>query len=192
MSIPYQINLTKWKIAICVLCSASILFINNFFVLLTIFSFISFFILYNKLGWQQLKHFIIVNIYTVVMLLIMHGLSHSLKYGIIIGLQMSCIIWISCYLVKTTNEIDLINSVESFLQPLKKFGIPAEKISLSLWVALRSMHLLTRHFHEIQQAQRARGLSYSALRVLIPLLLKTFQSADHLVEALVAKGYEVE
>lgn len=90
----------------------------------------------------------------------------------------------------TTRASDMIDTLERALGVLRPLGVNAGKLSLMLALTIRLVPVLLGLVQEIRMAQRARGVERSALALLVPLMVKTLRMADHLTDALEARGYD--
>lgn len=90
----------------------------------------------------------------------------------------------------TTRASDMIDTLERALSVLRPLGVNAGKLSLMLALTIRLIPVLLGLAQEIRMAQRARGVERNALALLVPLMVKTLRMADHLTDALEARGYD--
>lgn len=128
-----------------------------------------------------------------------HASQQGLRYGIIVGLQLTCAIWISTLMTLTTSPLDMVWALEWFLKPLKYLKIPVEEIALLVMLAIRFIPLLFEETDRIVKAQKARGIDIEGgglirrvkalLPVLIPLLQGMLRRSDDLAVALTLRGY---
>lgn len=90
----------------------------------------------------------------------------------------------------TTRASDMIDTLERALGVLRPLGVNAGKLSLMLALTIRLIPVLLGLVQEIRMAQRARGVERNALALLVPLMVKILRMADHLTDALEARGYD--
>ncbi|MFH5811925.1 energy-coupling factor transporter transmembrane component T family protein [Companilactobacillus sp. FL22-1] len=110
------------------------------------------------------------------------------------------IIFISTLLTLTTTPIEISDSIESILKPLKKINFPVTQVALMLSIALRFVPLLVDETTKIMDAQRARGVDFgegglikrikSFVPILIPLFVSSFSIAYDLAIAMESRGYK--
>lgn len=91
-------------------------------------------------------------------------------------------------LTMTTKVSDLQHSVETALRPAAALGVPVEKISLALSLTVHFIPLQLHLVSEVLDAQRARGVGFSARALGIPLTVRTLVRGHELGEALQARG----
>lgn len=125
------------------------------------------------------------------------------QFGLVNGVFVFCrfvlIIFISTLLTLTTPPLAIADATESLLKPLKKLKVPVYEISLMLSIALRFVPTLMDETTKIMNAQRSRGVDFSAgslkerIKAVIPLLIPLFVSAlsraEELATAMEARGY---
>ncbi|WP_099975183.1 energy-coupling factor transporter transmembrane component T family protein [Lactobacillus terrae] len=115
-------------------------------------------------------------------------------------LRFVVIIFISTLLTLTTTPIEISDSIESILKPLRYVKFPVTQVALSLSIALRFVPLLIDETVKIMDAQRARGVDFgeggllkrikSFVPILIPLFVSSFSIAYDLAIAMESRGYK--
>ncbi|GAB4364559.1 MAG: energy-coupling factor transporter transmembrane protein EcfT [Elainellaceae cyanobacterium] len=105
-------------------------------------------------------------------------------------LRFAILILLATILMLTTRISDLVEAIEQALQPCRRFGINPAQVSFMIALAIRLVPVLMQQFHDIQEAQRARGLDRNWVALLVPLLVKTLHMADDLSNALDARCYD--
>lgn len=110
------------------------------------------------------------------------------------------IITISTVLTVTTTTLQLAAGIESLLRPLSYLKVPVSQLAMMLSIALRFIPTIMDEIQTIMDAQRARGMDFSAgnlfqrakrlVPVMIPLFVSSFKRADDLALAMEARGYE--
>lgn len=94
---------------------------------------------------------------------------------------------------KSTKPSQVKGAVQWFLRPIPL--VPQARVAVMVSLFLRFLPLIVKQASEISQAQQARGSALQKnpfkrmLNISIPLLKKTFQSADQLAVAMVARCY---
>ncbi|MBP2296048.1 energy-coupling factor transporter transmembrane component T family protein [Azospirillum rugosum] len=104
--------------------------------------------------------------------------------------RLALLVLLASLVTLTTRASDTIDALERGLGWLRPLGVNAGKVSLMLALTIRLIPVLLDLVQEIRMAQRARGVERSALALLVPLLVKTMRMADHLSDALEARGYD--
>ncbi|GAA4870428.1 MULTISPECIES: energy-coupling factor transporter transmembrane component T family protein [Saccharopolyspora] len=88
----------------------------------------------------------------------------------------------------TTRVDDLVSAVERGLGPTRRLGVRPERIGLLVGLTLQAVAALSTLAAQTREAQRARGAERSLKAFAIPFLVRTLRHADHLGEALAARG----
>ncbi|WP_125768945.1 energy-coupling factor transporter transmembrane component T family protein [Companilactobacillus furfuricola] len=126
------------------------------------------------------------------------------KDGLVIAayifMRFILIIFISTLLTLTTTPIEISDSIESILKPLKAVKFPVTQVALMLSIALRFVPLLIDETTKIMDAQRARGVDFGEgglikrikafVPILIPLFVSSFSIAYDLAIAMESRGYK--
>jgi len=128
-----------------------------------------------------------------------YATQQGMQHGLIVGLQLTCAIWLSTLMTLTTSPLDMVWALEWFLRPLKYLKVPVEEIALLVMLAIRFIPLLFEETDRIVKAQKARGIDIESgglmrrvkalLPVLIPLLQGMLRRSDDLAVALTLRGY---
>lgn len=105
----------------------------------------------------------------------------------------------SILLTYTTSPMELTDSLESLLSPLKKIRVPVHEFAMMMSLALRFVPTLIEETDKIINAQKARGTDFetgSLLRraralipILIPLFISSFSRATELAVAMECRCY---
>jgi biotin transport system permease protein len=96
----------------------------------------------------------------------------------------------------TTKTRDLIDSIESALhskplRPLTRLGLKPETVSLAFAMTMNAIPMIMKFLNQTKEAQAARGLKPTPIRMTIPLLVASLKYSDEFAEALTARGVEV-
>lgn len=90
----------------------------------------------------------------------------------------------------TTRVTDMLDALIRALGPLRRVGVDPERVGLLLALAIRCVPLLAQIVHEVGEARRARGVSWSATALVTPVLVRALRTADAMGEALAARGVD--
>jgi len=93
-------------------------------------------------------------------------------------------------LTLTTRVSALVDTFTRLARPLRRVGIDPDRIGLLAALTVRTVPVIAGLRDEVDQARRARGLEHSPRALLVPLVVRTVRHADHLGEALVARGVD--
>jgi energy-coupling factor transport system permease protein len=98
----------------------------------------------------------------------------------------------------TTSPIDITDSLEKMLAPLKRFKVPVHEFTLMITLSLRFIPILLREAERIKNAQLSRGASLEGnliqrvkniIPMVLPLFISAFRRADELAQAMEARVY---
>lgn len=99
----------------------------------------------------------------------------------------------------TTTPVDIVDTLEYYLSPFKKIGLPTSQISFMLSLSLRFIPVISEEVERIKKAQSSRGADFSSLNfkqrisslvsMIIPLIYSSLVRADDLTRALVLRNY---
>jgi energy-coupling factor transporter transmembrane protein EcfT len=113
--------------------------------------------------------------------------------GIIVCWRLLVIIMMGLSFVSTTRPSEIKAAVQWFLNPFP--FIPARRIATMMSLIIRFMPVILGQAKETADAQRARGVEnrknplYRLKKLLIPLMRRTFTTADKLAVAMEARCY---
>ena len=96
----------------------------------------------------------------------------------------------------TTKTQALLDSIEGALRskplrPLTRLGLEPETVSLAFAMTMNAIPMIMKFVGQIKEAQSARGLKPTPVRMTIPLLVASLKYSDEFAEALTARGVEV-
>ena len=96
----------------------------------------------------------------------------------------------------TTKTQALLDSIEGALRskplrPLTRLGLRPETVSLAFAMTMNAIPMIMKFVVQIKEAQSARGLKPTPVRMTIPLLVASLKYSDEFAEALTARGVEV-
>lgn len=128
-------------------------------------------------------------------------LSHvGIETAVFLSLRLAALVLVGSLLTLTTAPLALTDGLAWYGRPLRRLGLPADEIALTVAIALRFLPTLLVELDLISRAQRARGgdlTTASGWRrvrelpsLLLPLLASSFRRADELALAMEARCYE--
>ena len=96
----------------------------------------------------------------------------------------------------TTKTRDLLDSIEAalgakWLRPLTRLGLKPQTVSLAFAMTMNAIPMILKFLNQTKEAQAARGVKPTPIRMTIPLLVASLKYADEYAEALTARGVEV-
>lgn len=130
---------------------------------------------------------------------VLHITKEGLYTAIFMALRLVLLIIGSSLLTLTTKPISLTDGIESLLDPLKVFKVPAHELAMMMTIALRFIPTLLEETDKIMKAQMARGADFesgniikrakSLIPLLVPLFISAFRIAQDLAMAMEARCY---
>lgn len=88
----------------------------------------------------------------------------------------------------TTRLSDMIATLETLGRPLRHLGLNPRTFSLSVALVIRFFPVLSTRMAQITESFRARSTRRPGHRILVPATLAALDDADHVAEALRARG----
>lgn len=88
----------------------------------------------------------------------------------------------------TTRLSDMIATLETVAAPLRRIGLNPRTLSLAVALVIRFVPVLAVRTAQIAEAFRARSTRRPGHRILVPAALAALDDADHVAEALRARG----
>ena len=172
-------------------CAAAILFfIKNplvmfciFLVLLLIY-FLAGGLKFLGLGLYQLK----ITIPFVIILTVWHLYLGNVDQGVTLIFRLISAFLIANLFLLTSKIHDIILTIQKYSFYLKIFRINPHAISITLGLFIRSIPILNQRAKNLMLAQSARSTKRSFWRISVPLALSILDDADHVSEALRARG----
>lgn len=89
----------------------------------------------------------------------------------------------------TTPVSATLDAMQLLLRPLHRW-VDADRVGLALALAIRCVPLLADIVREVLEARKARGAEGSVMALAVPVIVRALRTADHLGEALIARGFD--
>jgi biotin transport system permease protein len=89
----------------------------------------------------------------------------------------------------TTPVTATLDAMQSLLRPFRRW-IDADRVGLALALTIRCVPLLADLVREVLDARKARGAEGSLLALAVPVIVRALRTAEHLGEALTARGFD--
>ena len=112
---------------------------------------------------------------------------------------LSLVLGTSVLISFTTSPLELTDSIESLLSPLKRIKVPVHEFAMMMSIALRFIPTLIEETDKIMSAQKARGADMESgglvrrvkalIPILIPLFVSSFRRAYDLAMAMECRCY---
>ncbi len=124
----------------------------------------------------------------VAILLIWHGLIGDLRAGGFLILRMVLAVACANLVTLTTPISEMIAVIERALTPLRRIGLNPAAVALAMALVIRFAPVLLEKQRALALAWRARSAKRPGWRLSLPLTLAALDEADHVAEALRARG----
>lgn len=117
----------------------------------------------------------------------------GLHDGTLVCWRLIVIVMLSFLLVVTTRPTEIKSAVQWFLRPVP--FIPEKRVATMMSLVMRFVPVILDQARETADAQRARGVEnrknpfYRLRKLMIPLIRRTFETADKLAIAMEARCY---
>jgi len=121
---------------------------------------------------------------------IMTGLTTGWPAARLSGLRLMTLCLVAYAISLSTRFAEFLAVVERLLAPTARIGLNPARISLALALTVRFIPDLRATYQGIREAQYARGLQNRPIATLVPLIIRTLQSADQIAEAIDARAYD--
>ncbi|EPJ46316.1 MAG: putative ABC transporter, inner membrane subunit [Osedax symbiont Rs1] len=117
-----------------------------------------------------------------------HWWISELLQGSAIIIRMICAVALANLVTMTTRLSDMIDVVRFLTQPLQRFGLNPRILELAIALVIRMTPVLLSKGECLAMAWRARSTRRSGYKIILPFTLIALDDADHVAEALRARG----
>lgn len=135
-------------------------------------------------GWRLLRPLALV----LAVILAWHLAIGAPREGVVICLRILGLVALANLVTLTTRLDDMTAVLERLLSPLRRLGLNTAAVSLALALVIRYIPVLTHKGGALMDAWRARSPRRTGFQIAVPLVLVALDDADHLAEALRARG----
>lgn len=116
--------------------------------------------------------------------------ARDFDYALTMFLTLFASMLIAFLLTLTSTVNEIMESVETSLAPLKRFGVPVDNITLAMSLTIRLIPLMFATVGEVLDARKARGAGFSITAFGTPVLIRSIRRARAIGEALQARGMD--
>lgn len=124
----------------------------------------------------------------VVIVLLWHLVTRDLATGVVICLRMATVVALANLVTMTTRLDQMIEVLRSLTAPLRRIGLPVHLLDTAIPLMIRFTPVLVTRAQALALAWRARAIRRPGWRLILPLTLQALDDADHVAEALRARG----
>ena len=121
-------------------------------------------------------------------ILVYHLLTDRLQSGLSIVAKIVVLVGLANAVTMTSRLQDMMDVTMRLLSPLRQFGINTHAISLAFALVVRFTPVLIARGSALIEAWRARSPRRAGWRVVFPMVLLALDDADHIADALKARG----
>ncbi|MBE3637983.1 energy-coupling factor transporter transmembrane component T family protein [Mangrovicoccus algicola] len=123
------------------------------------------------------------------LLAIWHGLSRDLGNGALLGGRLLSTVALANLVTMTTRLEDMIAMMSRILAPLAWLGVRPGRIAFAIGLVLRLTPVLLDRGRQLSMSWRARARRRRpGWQIVLPLCLSALDDADHIAEAVRARG----
>ena len=123
-----------------------------------------------------------------VLIVVWHFITGDLVAGVVIVLRMITAVALANLVTMTTRLSDMIGVVRWLTAPLRVFGVKTERIEIAIALVVRFTPVLAAKGQLLAMAWRARARQRAGWRIIIPFAVLAIDDAEHVAEALRARG----
>jgi len=124
----------------------------------------------------------------VVVVVLWHAATGAPHAGAVIVLRMLNAVALANLVTMTTPLFAMMAVVRRLLAPFARFGVNLRAIELAVAMVIRFTPVLAQKGGALAQAWRARSARRAGWRVIVPFLAVALDDADHVADALRARG----
>lgn len=110
-------------------------------------------------------------------------------FAAFVVLRFAVLILAAALVTATTRTSEMVDGILDGLRFAPSW-VPKNQIALGLSLCLRFIPLIMSVFHDVRQAQRARGLDLNPMALLVPLVVRTLKTADEVSQAIQARSFD--
>lgn len=117
-----------------------------------------------------------------------HIATGSPEYGALICLRLLAGVGAANLVTMTTRLSDIVAVIEWLAAPLSRFGLRPRVLGLAVALVIRFIPVTAERMIRLTEAWRARSVRRAGWRIALPVTLGTLDDAEHVAEALRARG----
>ncbi|MFG6563972.1 CbiQ family ECF transporter T component [Sulfitobacter sp. 1A13421] len=122
------------------------------------------------------------------LILLWHVLTDDGEAGLVIALRMVTAVGLANLVTMTTKLSDMMGVVHWLAAPLRRFGLRTRSLELAVALVVRFTPVLAAKGQMLSLAWRARSRRRAGWRVVMPFTVLAIDDAEHVAEALRARG----
>jgi biotin transport system permease protein len=122
------------------------------------------------------------------LIVVWHAIFGDTRAGAVIALRMITAVGLANLVTMTTRLSDMIAVVRWLLTPLRRLGLRTEAVELGIALVVRFTPVLMQKGQMLALAWRARATRRLGWRIVAPFAVLAIDDAEHVAEALRARG----
>jgi biotin transport system permease protein len=138
-----------------------------------------------RLAWRQIVPILWVLAFAVPVQVLFGGWEAAAVMAVRLVLAVA----LAAIYTLTTPVTATLDAMQALLRPLRRW-VDADRVGLTLALTIRCVPLLADLVREVLEARKARGAEGSLLALAVPVIVRALRTAEHLGEALVARGFD--
>ena len=135
--------------------------------------------------WRQVVPILWVLAFTVPVQVIFGGWEAAA----LMALRLVLAVALAALYTLTTPVSATLDAMQALLRPFRRW-VDADRVGLALALTIRCVPLLAELVREVLEARKARGAEGSMLALAVPVIVRALRTAEHLGEALIARGFD--
>lgn len=126
----------------------------------------------------------------VLILMLWHGWTDDWAAGLAIALRMVTALGLATLVTMTTRLDDMLDVAKWLCRPLAPLGLNPDRVGLAAAMVIRFIPVLADKGQKLSQAWQARSRRRVSWRIVTPFLALALDDAEHVADALKARGVE--
>lgn len=135
-------------------------------------------------GFQRLKFLWVF----ILIILLWHAFSGTSEQGFVVVLRLVTLFALSNIMTMTSRLSDMLAMINRTLAPIRALGIRTRPLELAIALVVRFTPVLIKKGVLLVEAWRVRTVKRPGWRLIFPLSLVAIDDAEHIAEALKARG----
>lgn len=177
------------KLGLLALVGGLLMWVHDWRVLLIALSLVSVLLWRTGVSLGMLWSCVRSLCWLLVALMLYTAVVQSFGQAVTVGLRVAILMLAAMVVSVTTSISQLMAVVLWLLLPIERLGwLNTQRVALVFGLTLRLIPELSVQWHDIREAQAARGLSANPLTMGVPMLLRTIRRAHEIAEAIDARG----
>ena len=119
---------------------------------------------------------------------IWHLWTREFELGATVILRMLSAVGLANLVTMTTRLSDMIKVIKVITKPLRRFGLNSRILELAIAMVIRLTPVLVQKGSQLSMSWRARSRRAPSWRIILPFTVLALDDADHVAEALRARG----